>query len=130
MTVNTTRAWLLGAIKWFDPRARQVGTWAFSLNRLTALGLTLYLYLHLIVLRQLAQGPKAYDGFLVMIKSPVFVFGEFLVVAAGIIHGLNGLRIALNSFGLAIPYQKQLFYGLMAVALVGCAFFAFKMFLA
>ena len=130
MTVNTTRNWLVGAIKWFDPRARQVGTWAFSLNRITALGLTLYLFMHLIVLGQLAQGPKAYDGFLSTIKSPVFVFGEFLVVAAGIIHGLNGLRIALNSFGIAIPYQKQLFYGLMAVALIGCAFFAFKMFLA
>ena len=129
MTINTTRAWLTGAVKWFDPRARQVGTWAFSLNRITALGLTLYLFLHLIILSQLAQGPQAYDGFLATIKSPVFVFGEFLVVAAGIIHGLNGLRIGLNSFGIAIPYQKQIFYGLMAVALVGCAFFAFKMFL-
>ncbi len=128
MTVNTTRAWLIGAIRWFDPRSRQVGTWAFSLNRITALGLTLYLFMHLIVLGQLAQGPKAYDGFLATIKSPIFIFGEFLVVAAGIIHGLNGLRIALNSFGIAIPYQKQLFYGLMAVALIGCAFFALKMF--
>jgi succinate dehydrogenase cytochrome b subunit len=128
MTGDATRSWLKGAIRWFDPRSRQVGTWAFSLNRITALGLTFYLFLHLFILRQLAQGPQAYDNFLATIKSPVFAFGEFLVVAAGIIHGLNGLRIALNSFGLAVPYQKQLFYGLMAVALIGSAYFAFKIF--
>jgi succinate dehydrogenase cytochrome b subunit len=130
VTVHPTRSWFVGALKWFDPRARQVGTWAFSLNRLTALGLTLYLYMHLVVLSQLAQGPQAYDGFLATIKSPLFIFGEFLVVAAGIIHGLNGLRIALNSFGFAVPYQKQIFYGLMAIALIASAIFAVKMFTA
>ncbi len=125
-----TRSWWGGAIRWFDPRARDVGTWAFALNRITALGLTLYLFMHLLVLSQLAQGPEAYGGFLALIKSPLFVFGEFLVVAAGIIHGLNGLRIALTSFGIAVPYQKQLFYILMAIAVIGCAFFAYKMFTA
>ncbi len=44
--------------RWFDPRNRQIGTWGFILNRITALGLTLYLGLHLIALGQLAQGPR------------------------------------------------------------------------
>jgi len=118
------------AIKWFDPRSRQVGSWAFILNRITALGLTFYLFLHLGILSQLAQGPDAYDGFLATIHSPVFVFGEFLVVSAGIIHGLNGIRIALNSFGIAVPYQKQLFAGLMVLAILGSLIFAVRMFTA
>ena len=42
--------------RWFDPRNRQIGTWAFILNRITALGLTLYLLMHLVALSQLAQG--------------------------------------------------------------------------
>ena len=118
------------AIKWFDPRWRQMGYWAFSLNRITALGLTFYLFLHLGILSQLAQGPDAYDGFLATIRSPWFVFGEFLVVSAGIIHGLNGIRIALTSFGIAIPYQKQLFLGLMVLAILSSLIFALRMFTA
>ncbi len=127
MTLERSRSWFISAIKWFDPRWRQVGTWAFSLNRITALGLTLYLAMHLVVLSQLAGGAQAYDGFLALLRNPIFLFGEFLVVAAGVIHGLNGLRIALTSFGIAVPYQKQLFYLLMAVALVCIAMIGFRM---
>ncbi|MBN1149266.1 MAG: succinate dehydrogenase, cytochrome b556 subunit [Anaerolineales bacterium] len=116
--------------KWFDPRARDVGTWAFILNRVTALGLTFYLFLHLIVLGTLAQGPEAYDGFLKMIESPVYTFGELLVVIAGIYHGLNGIRIGLAVFFKAAPVQKQAFYVLMVVALIGIVFFAVRMFTA
>ncbi len=130
VTSERTRAWWLGALKWFDPRAHDAGTWAFSLNRVTALGLTLYLFMHLLVLSQLASGPQAYDNFVLLAKSPLFILGEFLVVAGGVIHGLNGLRIGLTTFGIAVPYQKQLFYVLMAIALVGCLWFAFKMFTA
>ena len=41
---------------WFDVRKRSVSSWAFALNRLTGLGLTLYLFLHLIVLSTLLRG--------------------------------------------------------------------------
>jgi succinate dehydrogenase / fumarate reductase cytochrome b subunit len=116
--------------KWFDPRGRQAGTWAFILNRITALGLTLYLYMHLIVLGKLAQGPEAYDSFVELAESPIFILGELLVVAAGIYHGLNGLRVALNSFGWAIPQQKQLWYGLTIIAVLGSLIFGFRMFTA
>lgn len=105
-------------IRWFDPRHRKLGTLAFILNRVTALGLTLYLLLHLIALGNLARGPEAYDGFIRLAKTPVIIFGEVLVVSAGIIHGLNGIRIALNSFGVGVRHQKQFFIGLMAVAVV------------
>ena len=117
-------------LKWFDPRNRQSGSWAFILNRITAIGLTVYLYLHLVILSLLAQGPDAYDSFVKLAKTPIVLTGEFLVVAAGIIHGLNGLRIILNSFGIAVPQQKPLFYGLMAVAVVASLWFAYVMFTA
>jgi succinate dehydrogenase / fumarate reductase cytochrome b subunit len=117
-------------LKWFDPRQREIGTWAFILNRITALGLTLYLFLHLIILSQLAGGEAAYQGFLDLIHSPIFVFGEWLVIIAGLIHGLNGLRIGLTSFGIAIPYQKQFFYILMVIAVAGGLYFFVSMFAA
>ena len=114
--------------RWFDPRHHQPGTWAFILNRVTALGLTLYLALHLVALSQLAMGPQAYDSFIALAKTPVIKIGEMLVVAAGIIHGLNGIRIALSSFGIGVRIQKQIFAGLMAVAAIGILIFAFSMF--
>ena len=113
--------------KWFNPLGRQLGFPGFSLNRITALGLTLYLFLHLIMLGQLAGGPQAYDNFLKFIHTPVFAFGEWLVVAAGLIHGLNGLRIVLTSLGIAIPFQKQIFIGLMGIAVIGSLIFAWRM---
>lgn len=115
--------------KWFLPFGRQMGGWAFILNRVTALGLTLYLFLHLIILGQLAKGEAAYDGFLTLIHHPVFIFGELLVVAAGIIHGLNGIRIILTSFGIGVAQQKQLFYALMALSAITILFFAVRMFM-
>lgn len=114
--------------KWFNPIGREPGGWAFILSRITALGLTLYLFLHLIVLFTLSRGPESYDGFLALIHSPIFIFGELLVVAAGFIHGLNGIRVILTSFGIGVTTQKQLFYGLMAVSVIATVVFAIRMF--
>jgi succinate dehydrogenase / fumarate reductase cytochrome b subunit len=119
MTELTRKPTIRNVASWFDFRGRSAGTFAFVLNRVTALGLTFYLYLHLIVLGSLAQGPEAYDSFLETIKSPVFILGELLVVAAGIIHGLNGIRVALTRF-----------YALLALGLVATAIFGVRMFTA
>jgi succinate dehydrogenase / fumarate reductase cytochrome b subunit len=116
--------------KWFDPRRRQVGTWGFALNRITALGLTFYLYLHLIVLGKLAQGPDAYDGFLATLHHPVFIFGEWLVVIAGLIHGLNGVRVALTSFGVGVSKQRAVLVALLVISVIGGLIFAVRMFTA
>lgn len=115
---------------WFNPIGRQAGGWAFILNRITALGLTFYLYLHLVVLGQLAKGPEGYDNFVKLMHNPLAIAGELLVVTAGILHGLNGLRIVLTTFGVSVTRQKQLFYALMAVALVAILVFGVRMFTA
>ena len=112
---------------WFNPLGRQLSFSGFILNRITALGLTLYLYMHLIVLGQLAGGPNGYDSFIKLAHSPVFLFGEWLVVAAGLIHGLNGLRIGLTSLGIVVPQQKQIFVVLMVIAVIVSLLFAVRM---
>jgi len=122
---SPSRFWM-----WFNPIGRETGGWAFILNRVTALGLTFYLYLHLVVLGQLAKGPEAYDGFVELMHNPFVLIGELLVVAAGILHGLNGIRIILTTFGIGVTYQKPLFYTLMAVALIAILIFGIRMFTA
>jgi succinate dehydrogenase / fumarate reductase cytochrome b subunit len=113
---------------WFDPRYRQIGSWGFILNRITALGLSLYLFMHLFMLSKLAQGPEAYDAFINQAKTPIFMAGELLVIAAGLIHGLNGIRIALNSIGIGTRNQRAMFIALMGIALLGTAYFFYRMF--
>lgn len=113
---------------WFIPVRRDIGYWAFALNRITALGLTFYLFLHLIVLGKLAQGPGAYDEFLALTENPFIKLGEWAVVAAAILHGLNGIRVILTSFGVGVTRQKQFFYGLMVIAVIVILIFTARMY--
>lgn len=120
---SARRAW-----SWFIPFRRNIGSWAFALNRITAIGLTFYLFLHLIILGKLAQGPGAYDEFLLLTENPLIKLGEWAVVAAAILHGLNGIRIVLTSFGVGVTRQKQLFFGLMVVAALIILIFTARMY--
>ena len=45
-------------LRWFDFRSWRLGMIAYILNRVTAIGLVVYLYLHLAVLSLLTQGPS------------------------------------------------------------------------
>jgi succinate dehydrogenase / fumarate reductase cytochrome b subunit len=119
---------LRNIIRWFDPRANQMGSFAFIMNRISGIGLTIYLFAHLIVLSQLARGPQAYNQFIAVVKNPFFTASEYVVVMGVLLHGLNGLRIAITSFALGVPYQRRLFYAFMFVAIVGCIYFGIRMF--
>jgi succinate dehydrogenase / fumarate reductase cytochrome b subunit len=125
-TARSSRIWRLA--RWFDPRGRRPGSWAFILNRVSGLGLSLYLFMHLAVLGLLAQGPEAYDRFIALAKSPLLVAGELLVVVGGLYHGLNGLRVAATSLGIGVPYQALLFAGVVLATLLGAVVFAARMF--
>lgn len=122
--------WVRGFVKWFDPRGRSINMIGFILNRITALGLTLYLFLHLVMLSRLAAGPEAYAQFLEIVHNPVFIFGELLVVAGGVIHGLNGIRIGLTSFGIGTRSQKAMLVVLLSAAVLISLYFAVRMFTA
>jgi succinate dehydrogenase / fumarate reductase cytochrome b subunit len=113
-----------GPTSWFDIRNRGIGHWAFSINRLTGLGLTFYLYLHLAVLSQLLRGASAWHGFLELATTPVFLGLDVLLIFGLLFHGLNGLRVALVGSGVAADRQKAMFWSLMvfgAIVLLGAA---------
>jgi succinate dehydrogenase / fumarate reductase, cytochrome b subunit len=94
--------------RWLDPRGRHMGTVAFIVNRLTALGLVVYLYLHLVVLSTLLRGPQAWDGLVALFRQPLFLALDVLLVAGLAFHGLNGLRMALVGSGLLVNQHKAL----------------------
>ncbi len=103
---------------WFDVRRGRLGSWAFALNRLTGLGLTLYLFIHLAVLSQLAGGPERWDAFIRLARSPFFLSLDVLLIAGLLFHGLNGIRVALVGMGVGARYHRTLFWGLMAIGAI------------
>jgi succinate dehydrogenase / fumarate reductase, cytochrome b subunit len=100
---------------WFDVRRDRLGSWAFALNRLTALGLTLYLFLHLAVLFLLSQGEEAWDSFLALAKSPWFLALDVVLIFGVLYHGLNGTRVALVGMGVGARNHRTLFWVLIGI---------------
>jgi succinate dehydrogenase / fumarate reductase cytochrome b subunit len=118
MRIRTGRAG--GPTRWLDPRGRQLGTWAFVVNRVTGLGLVAYLYLHLIVLSTLLRGPEAWDGLVELFRRPLFLAFDVLLVLGLAFHGVNGLRVALVGSGLLVDRHRALLVAaLLLVGLVG-----------
>lgn len=105
-------------LAWFDVRKRNVGSWAFALNRLTGIGLTVYLFLHLVVLSTLLQGEAGWDQFLAIAKSPWFLALDVVLIFGILFHGLNGVRVALVGMGIGARNHRQLFWVLMAIGMV------------
>jgi succinate dehydrogenase / fumarate reductase, cytochrome b subunit len=114
--------------RWFDVRHRKLGMWAYALNRVTGIGLVVYLYLHLVVLSMLAGGPGSWDSFVSLARSPYFLALDVILLAGILVHGLNGLRVALTGFNIGVRAQKTLFGILMLVAAVALVAAALKIF--
>ena len=113
---------------WLDVRRRKLGMWAYALNRITGIGLVVYLYLHLAVLSLLLGGPAAWDSFVAVARSPYVLALDVILLAGILIHGLNGLRITLTSFGIGLGAQKAVFVLVMIVSAVALWVAALKIF--
>ncbi|HSL11820.1 MAG TPA: hypothetical protein VLA82_10955 [Actinomycetota bacterium] len=110
---------------WVDPRGRALGSFAFSVNRITALGLVFYLYLHLGVLSMLLRGEQAWNDFVRLATTTVFLSLDVLLIFGLLYHGLNGLRVALVGTGIAPDRQKALWWAGGVIGTVALAYSAF-----
>ena len=97
---------------WYDPRGRGLGGFAFAANRVTGLGLVFYLYLHLGVLSLLLRGEQAWNDFLAVATTTVFLGLDVLLLIGILYHGLNGIRVALVGTGVVPDRQKALWWAL------------------
>ena len=103
---------------WFDVRGRSMSTLAFALNRLTAVGLTIYLFLHLAVLSLLVRGPESWNSFVALAKNPFFLLLDVVLLFGVVYHMANGIRVALVGMGVGHARHKTMFYVLVGLALV------------
>lgn len=107
-----------GPVAWFDIRRRGLGHFAFSLNRITGLGLVFYLYLHLAVLSTLLRGGSAWNSFLGTATQPFFLFLDILLIFGLLAHGLNGLRLALVGSGRVVDHQKAFYRSIQVIGTI------------
>jgi succinate dehydrogenase / fumarate reductase cytochrome b subunit len=119
---------LPGPVAWFDLRNRSTGHLAFSLNRITGLGLVFYLYLHLGVLTLLLGGEDYWNGFLEVATLPLFLGLDVLLVFGLLVHGLNGTRLALVGSGYVPNHQKAMFWSLMVFCAIVLVYTALHVF--
>ncbi len=103
---------------------RHSGSWAWILHRITGLGLTAYIFVHIYALTSLTKhaedGGKAFNAEMKLFEAPVFMFLEWLLFSLVIYHSLNGIRIALVDLANGARYHKPL---LVVVYVVGIVLF-------
>jgi succinate dehydrogenase / fumarate reductase cytochrome b subunit len=70
------------------------GLFPFLLHRVTGLGTLIFLTIHITTTASVYFSPSFYTRFLTLFRTPLFMFGEIILVFCVIFHGVNGLRIA------------------------------------
>jgi succinate dehydrogenase / fumarate reductase, cytochrome b subunit len=88
--------------------------YAYTLQRITGIAIIFYLLIHLVVTAQKNGGEQAWTSTMSAVR--VLHFGEWLLFIAILLHALNGFRLVLAEFGLALgrpikniyPYQTCL----------------------
>ena len=114
-TKGTGRRGLRG---WLTHPGGGTPAWAFLANRVSALILVGYLYLHLAVLSMLVRGSDTWDSFLEIAGTKAFVAVDVVLFTAVMWHAANGVRLALVGTGLAVRRQRALLVGAVAVTVV------------
>ena len=123
---------LLGIKGWIFGGKFSLQRYAYTLQRITGLGIILYLLMHLYVTGFKIKGANAWKGIMETVHHPILHFFEFLLFVGVIYHALNGFRLILAEFGIGIgkpgrqvyPYttsvdrQKGFFFFLMFLVLI------------
>jgi succinate dehydrogenase / fumarate reductase cytochrome b subunit len=95
------------------------GSFAWLIQRLTGVVLTLYIFLHLYVLSSL-KDPAHYASMIQLMRSALVRVSDAGLLGLVVGHALNGLRLTLIDLGVPTTLQKKLFY---AAFMVGAAIF-------
>lgn len=95
------------------------GQLAYIFHRVSGVAIVLFLFAHIVENFMLLQGAEAYDATLELYHTWYFRLGEFALIAAVVYHALNGIRIIVIDFWQqSTQYQKQMWYGVMALSAV------------
>jgi succinate dehydrogenase / fumarate reductase, cytochrome b subunit len=99
------------------------GMLAWMIQRVSGLLLLFYLFLHVLTINKLSQGPAAFDQAMSFFQRPAFKLLEIALLGTVVLHALNGIRITLIDLGMGHEKQRQLFW-LLALGIGGLIFLA------
>ncbi len=120
----------LGFRGWLSGGRYGLDRYAYTLHRITGLGILAYFIMHIFVTGARLGGPEQWDRRMALLSQPIFKAGEFLVFLAFACHAINGIRLVIVELGYmlgrpglpAYPYsystmrQKPLFVVAMVIA--------------
>lgn len=89
----------LGFWGWLGGGRYGMDRYAYTLHRLTGLGILAYFIMHIFVTGQRLQGEAHWESTMTFFGSSFFKAGEFLVVLAFAFHAINGIRLILVELG-------------------------------
>lgn len=95
-----------------------LGASMFVLHRLTGVGLTVYVFIHLVTLGSALGGPAEFDRVMAVLDGPSVRFLELLLVGAVLFHTFNGLRLVVVALTPRAD-QKWLAYAVVGLSLIG-----------
>jgi len=106
----------IASVDMWKPMA--VGMWAWVLHRVTGIALVAYLLLHVSLMSiSLLKGQPAFDSLLsTLMTSRPFQMLDLGLLAAVLIHGINGVRLIPFDLGIGVRRQKETFWGGMVIA--------------
>lgn len=111
MNARQPRTNYLGVGGWAWAGRYGMERYLYLLHRLTGLGLVLYGAMHLIVMTVFRmQGESFYEAVMRVFSNPGFKVGEYLVFAALVYHGLNGIRLMVQELGFVLGKPKPPIY--------------------
>jgi len=96
---------------------RHSGSWAYLLHRITGIGLTVYLFVHIWALTSLADGRAAFQKEMELFTTFPFKVAEWLLGLLVMFHAFNGIRIAIVDFGEGSRSQKKLLGAVYAIGI-------------
>ncbi len=107
-----------------------VGHWSWAAHRITGVGVTAFLFGHIVDTFAVGFGPELYDETISLYKQWWFKPFEVGLIGAVLYHALNGLRIILFDFWPRLALKQRAFaYAEMTIFLIAflpAAFFMLR----
>ncbi|MBN1615381.1 MAG: succinate dehydrogenase, cytochrome b556 subunit [Deltaproteobacteria bacterium] len=100
----------LGILGWLGGGRWGVERYLYIIHRVAGLGILTFFMLHIFESSIRILGPESWNAAMETLKTPVFKFGEFLVFVGFAFHALNGIRLILIEWGLAVGKAEEPVY--------------------
>lgn len=114
----TKLKWLFGKNSDLYPTNMPSGMWFWVARRVTGIILALYLFAHLYVLSGLWVGEDKWSDSMELMTSDLFVFLDFLLLGAVVVHTMTGIAVVLFDAGIGVRSYKKVYWVLSIIGVL------------